>query len=93
MTTRLRFPDESTAIAALAAYRNADGWVVASHAHALDPVGVLYLPGTVDAEGNELTPPTALEGWHVNLIGAVPAAAVPYIITPAAPLRVFAGVG
>ena len=90
-TTFLRFPDESTAKVELACYVDTEGnWITASHTHALDPVGVIITPGTYDIEGNELTAPVPLAGWHVNLIGALPDAAVQYIVTPVTPVRVFA---
>jgi hypothetical protein len=90
-TTYLRFPDEPTAKTALACYVDSDGnWITASHEHALDPVGTIWTPGTVDAQGNQLTAPVALQGWHVNLIGAVPSSAAQYVIDPASPVRVFA---
>lgn len=93
MSTRLRFPDEPTARAALAQYVGADGWIVASHAHALDPIGVLYEPGEYDAEGNVIVEPAPLAGWHVNLVGEVPEAALPYVVAPGEPMRVWAGEG
>jgi hypothetical protein len=33
----------------------------------IDIVGILWTQGTMDAEGNVLTPPTPLEGYCVNL--------------------------
>ena len=91
MTTFLRFPDEATAQAALADFHDADyGWQTASLVHALDPIGMLYDPGTADAQGNELTPPVALEGWHVNFIGELPEAARAYVLVPILPRVVFA---
>lgn len=90
-TTRFRFPDEMTAVDALAQYRrDGEGWITGSHAHALDPIGVMYEPAEWDADGEPL-PAVAMDGWHVNLIGDVPAAAEPYIVTPGEPLRVWAG--
>jgi len=91
MTIFLRFPDEATAQAALADFYDVDyGWNTASLIHALDPIGTLYDPGTVDAEGNELMPPVALAGWHVNFIGELPEAAQAYVLTPVSPRVVFA---
>jgi hypothetical protein len=91
MTIFLRFPDETAAQSALAGYFDTDyGWRTASLGHALDPIGTLYDPGTYDDEGNEITPPIALEGWHVNFIGELPEAALPYALTPANPRVVFA---
>lgn len=91
ITTYLRFPDEASAKATLAPYVDADGnWIVASHTHALDPVGTIYTPGTYDEAGELVTEPSPLPGWHVNLIGAAPSAAAAYIVTPSTPARVFA---
>lgn len=91
-TTFLRFPDEATAKAVLAPYVDADtgAWITASHAHALDPVGVLTTPGTYDEAGNQLTAPVDQAGWHVNLIGELPAKAQQYAVVPVTPQRVFA---
>ena len=47
-----------------------DGSVmVSSHEYALDILGIIYEGGTYDAEGEVITPPVALPGWHVNVIG------------------------
>lgn len=90
-TTFFQFPDEATAITALAQYRNAHGWITGSHVHALDPVGTLYTPPVLDGDGNVTTPAQPLPGWHANLIGAVPAAATQYVIGPNTPHRLYAG--
>lgn len=71
-TTRyLKFADEQTATAQLvAAFGVAeDGGPIVSGTHFyVDVVGVLdNQDGTYDAEGNTPTPPTLIEGWHVNL--------------------------
>jgi len=61
-------------------------WITASLTHALDVVGVI---AKTDAEGNAVT----LDGFHVNLmIDVLPTELEQYIITPATPSRVFAGV-
>lgn len=103
MTTYfLKFPDEATAQTALAAagiyvepignnpgyYRQADvGW-------AFDPIGTITEGGVYDqVTGEELVPPTVLDGWHANYIGdTVPDAISAYVLTPAptTPYRVFA---
>lgn len=92
MTIYLRFPDEATAILALAEYRTADGeWITDSHTHCLVPQGSLTRSGTYDADGNELTPPEQLAGWHAMFVGELPAAAQPYVIPrPNSPLGVIA---
>ena len=70
-------------------------YITAEHGWAMDPVGVIYEPGTYDEDGNELTPPTPLPGWHVNIASdlPVPSSLVPYILDPepTTPHRVFAG--
>lgn len=56
----------------------------------IDVIGTLYNPGTYDAQGNELTAPVALPGWHVNTSYPVSAWAAKRV-TPATPRRVFGG--
>lgn len=101
MTTYfLRFTDEAAAQTALEAagiyvapignnpgyYRQADiGW-------AFDPIGTIIEGGVWDTEtGEELVPPTIIEGWHANYAGdSLPSELAPYIVTPSSPYRVFA---
>lgn len=94
MTHYIRFPDESTGMAALdaAGLLTEDGEpITASHTHALDCVGLIYRGGEYDPEtGEVITPPTLLDGWHVNLAGELPDGWEPYIVNPAQPVRVFA---
>ena len=64
-------------------YRSADlGW-------ALDIVGTIYDPGTYDDDGNELTPPVAIPGFHINFAGAYANGLEPYRINPSTPHRTF----
>lgn len=56
----------------------------------IDIVGTIYSPGTYDEEGNELTPPVAQEGYHVNVVELTPDLES-YLIEPNTPSRVFAG--
>ena len=102
-TTYFKFPDEATAQAVLQPegyyvdqevdidtkqitpgyYRSADlGW-------ALDVVGVIYEPGTYDEEGNELTPPTPIPGFHINFAGPYANGLEAYRIEPKTPHRKF----
>jgi hypothetical protein len=98
MTHYIRFPDESTGMAALDAAglttTNEDGDTVvltASHTHALDCVGLIYRGGTHDPEtGEVITPPALLSGWHVNYIGDLPDGWDAYVVSPEQPVRVFA---
>jgi hypothetical protein len=93
-TTYIRFPDESTGMAALdaAGFLDADGNpLTASHTHALDCVGLIYQGGTFDPDTGELiTPPVLLRGWHCNYIGELPEEWDAYVVTPVQPVRVFA---
>ena len=94
MTHYLRFPDEKTGMAALdaAGLLDADGNpLTASHTHALDVVGPIYRGGTYDPEtGEVITPPTLLQGWHINYIGELPDEWEQYLVTPEQPVRVWA---
>ncbi len=58
-----------------------------------DVIGTITEPSTYDEEGNQLTPPNPLEGWHVNIAykwdAEWPEALNDYVIeTPATPYRV-----
>jgi len=98
MTHYLRFPDESTGMAALDAAgfttTNENGDTVmltASHTHALDVVGPIYRGGTYDPDtGEVITPPVLLDGWHVNFVGELPDGWDTYLVEPKHPSRVFA---
>jgi hypothetical protein len=97
MTHYIRFPDESTGMAALDAAglttTNDDGDTVvltASHTHALDVVGPIYKGGTYDPDtGEVITPPVLLSGWHVNYMGELPEGWAEYAVSPEQPARVW----
>jgi hypothetical protein len=97
MTHFLRFPDETTGMAALAEAGfttvDEDGTLrilTASHTHALDVIGPIYQGGTYDPDtGEVLTPPTLLSGWHVNYVGDLPDGWDAYVVNPENPVRVF----
>ncbi len=74
MTHYLKFTDEDHAISILSDYRNEDGWMTASHSHALDPVGPLGDPP---------------EGFHVNFVGELPEEVLPFVVLPSTPSRIF----
>jgi hypothetical protein len=94
MTHYLRFTDEPTGTAALddAGLLDADdNPIVASHTHALDVIGPIYEGGVYDPDtGDVITPPTLLDGWHVNYVGEMPDGWEQYVVTPEQPVRVFA---
>ena len=94
MTYHLRFPDEPTATDALdaAGLLTEDGApITASHTHALDVIGIITIGGEYDPEtGEVITLPTTLPGWHVNYIGELPDGWEQYVVTPEAPVRVWA---
>ena len=97
MTHYLRFPDEATGMAALDAAgltaTTEDGnttVITASHTHAMDVVGIISTGGEYDEEGEVITPPVLLDGWHVNYMGELPEGWEDYVVTPEQPVRVFA---
>jgi hypothetical protein len=93
MTTYLRFPDEATGMVALYDAGLLDSYtsevITASHTHALDVIGTISRGGEWDEEGNVITPPEVLDGWHVNYVGEVPEGWEQYAVTPEQPVRVF----
>ena len=92
MTQFLRFPDESawTAAATEAGFMAGDTLAAYTHDHAIDVVGAITRGGEYDDEGAVIVAPTVLAGFHVNYIGELPEGWDDYLVTPAAPYRVFA---
>jgi hypothetical protein len=104
--TCFRFPDEPTWIAAgLAAgiyvkepVLDDDGnetgeelkLVGYTHSYACDVIGTISRGGEWDEDGNEITPPKVLEGWHVNYLGVVPDEWLKYAVWPKSSARVWA---
>ena len=104
--TFFRFPDEPTWIAAgLAAgiyvkepVLDDDGnetgeelkLVGYTHSYACDVVGCIIQGGEWDEDGNVITEPTVLDGWHVNYRGEVPDEWLQYAVEPQNPARVWA---
>ena len=91
-----RFPDEATGMAALddagLIATDEDGSqrpITASHNHALDVIGTISRGGEWDDEGNVITSPEVLEGWHINYLGNVPDEWLQYAVTPENPVRQF----
>ena len=92
----LRFHDEHAAhdAAGGAGYLDDDGEIKSlGHKGALDIIGEVMLPGTYDADGNELTPPTPLPGFYVNLAipGPLPRTLAPFRVPYGSGGRIFAG--
>ena len=54
--------------------------------------GVYSEPDPETGEIEVITPPTKMEGYHVNIIleGALPEALQEFVVTPSSPYRVFA---
>jgi hypothetical protein len=65
--------------------------ITASHTHSLDEIGTLHEGGTYDAEGNVITPPVALPGWHVNYAGEPPEAWDAHLVVVNSASRIFFG--
>ena len=70
-------------------------WMFYTLDWAVDVIGTIYNDdGTYDEEGNELTPPTAVPGFHVNAKWNKPPTArsvAATIAKPATPYRIFLG--
>ena len=67
-------------------------WLYYTHDWAIDDVGVIYNnDAVIDPDtGAVVTPATPMAGWHVNFIGPLPEGWDAFLVTPAAPYRVFA---
>ena len=58
---------------------------------AIDVIGTLYNDdGVYDEEGEEVTAPTPMDGWHVNYLGDLPEGWETYEVHPEPPKRIFA---
>ena len=92
MTYFLRFPDESAWLTAAtdAGFIIDDTLAAYTHDHAIDVVGPIARGGEYDDEGAVIVAPTVLAGFHVNYSGVLPDGWDDYLVTPAAPYRVFA---
>jgi hypothetical protein len=90
--TMFRFPNAETGMKALDDAGLLDGdlqFITASHTHSLDVIGTITRGGEWDDEGNVITPPEVLDGWHLNYQGELPDGWADYIVTPEQPVRVF----
>ena len=93
----LRFPDEPTAMSELRQHgfiqNNEQGEevvITASHQWAIDCIGTITRGGEYDDEGAVIVAPTDMVGFHVNFAGVLPEGWDGFVVTPAAPYRVFA---
>lgn len=92
----LKADDEAALIEALRAFRDGDNWITASHYHALDVIGTLYTPGSVEGEGRAIVPTDPKPGYHANLrlFGEgetlLPSIRAEIIVCPSSPERVWA---
>ena len=68
--------------------------ITSSHDYAIDEVGTIVRGGEWDPEtGEVITPPTVLDGWHINTVGLAPESWDQYICIVNHPSRVFVGDG
>ena len=88
----LRFSDESAWLTAAtdAGLIIDDTLAAYTHDRAIDVVGAIARGGEYDDEGAVIAAPTVLAGFHVNYSGELPEGWDDYLVTPAAPYRVFA---
>jgi hypothetical protein len=88
----LRFPSEEAALGQLRAAGFVDETGVirtASHAYAIDVIGIIMQGGEYGPDGTVIVEPAALEGWHVNYLGELPTGWEDYLVTPESPVRMF----
>ena len=86
-------PDTGDIIPAV--YEDNWSWHYYTHEWAVDEIGTIYNDdGVYDPDtGEVVTPPTPMEGWHVNakFSAGLPSDWNAYVVTPVSPYRVFAG--
>ena len=64
-----------------------------THQWGVDEIGIIYNDdGVYDPDtGEELVPPTPMDGWHVNCIReTLPEELEDYLVHPSSPVRIFA---
>lgn len=64
--------------------------VAYTHDRAIDVVGEITRGGEYDDEGAVIVATTVLAGFHVNYSGDLPSGWDEFVVSPAAPYRVFA---
>ena len=60
-----------------------------THDHAIDVLGIIIEGSKWDKDGNQITSPTVLPGWHINYLGELPDGWESFEVTPNTPNRVF----
>ena len=63
--------------------------IYCTHNYSIDIVNTIVENGQYDEEGNTITQPTTLPGWHINYIGELPSNWEQYLVIPETPVRVF----
>ena len=61
-----------------------------THNYAIDVIGTITRGGEWDDEGNVITPPETLDGWHLNYQGELPDGWEEFAVYPANPVRKWA---
>jgi hypothetical protein len=92
MTYYLKFSNENTATQLLeeAGFLDKDKNIIScTHNYAIDVVGIITEGGEYDEEGNVITQPITLSGWHINYAGELPSDWEQYVVSPEFPVRVF----
>lgn len=87
----LRFESEDIALQYFktAGFFVDDSLILCTHDYSIDVIGQIIRGGEWDENGNIITPPVVLDGWHVNFMGALPEAWEPFLVSPKNPVRVF----
>jgi hypothetical protein len=89
-----KFPSRETfrTLAAAEGLINADGdLITSSPTFAIFEAGVLFTKGVYNAEGELITPPVELPGYHVNTLVLAPEAWDPYLVIVNSPEFVWQG--
>lgn len=88
-----RFPDQETFLILAAAedLLHEDLLITGRTAWALDVIGTITEGGTYDEQGQVITPPRTIPGYHVNALGIAPEAWDEFLVVVNSPARVFLG--
>ena len=92
MTHYLRFTNKNTAMQLLEKAGFLDEYkniISCTHDYSIDVIGTITTGGESDEEGNVITQPTTLPGWHINYVGELPSDWEQYLVSPEEPVRVF----